>query len=215
MSGAEAILVLGVISSIIAIVDGTKQAYDAASNAAGLPTAFREVAARLPIVQNILRSADRHIRDRNTENEWCEGIKPVVEDCKSKATRLEGLFQAVLPADGASRSERYLKAVRTLGKGNRVELLMKGILEDVRLLADNHGMNAITKTEVEQIIAAITEVSALPPSIDEAQDTAFTNVNYGPGPQNNYNAQGDQYNNLGGGKQYNAHTMHFGDDGKS
>jgi len=54
MSGAEAILVLGVISSVISIVDGAKQAYDAAASAEGLPEAFREVAARLPIVRNTL-----------------------------------------------------------------------------------------------------------------------------------------------------------------
>ena len=50
MSGAEAIAILGVISSIISIVDGTKQVYDAATNAQGLLEAFREVDARLPIV---------------------------------------------------------------------------------------------------------------------------------------------------------------------
>jgi hypothetical protein len=50
MSGAEAILVLRVISSIISIIDGTKQVYDAAKNVQGLPGAFREVAARLLIV---------------------------------------------------------------------------------------------------------------------------------------------------------------------
>ena len=57
MSGAETIAVLGFISSIISIVDGNKQAYDAAKNAQGLPEAFREVAGRLPTVRNILGSA--------------------------------------------------------------------------------------------------------------------------------------------------------------
>lgn len=51
MSGAEAIAVLGVISSIISIIDGTKKVYDAATNARGLPEAFREVADRLPIIE--------------------------------------------------------------------------------------------------------------------------------------------------------------------
>jgi uncharacterized membrane protein len=63
MSGAEAIAVLGLISSIISIVDGTKKVYDAATNARGLPQAFREVADRLPIVKNILDSAKQHIEE--------------------------------------------------------------------------------------------------------------------------------------------------------
>jgi hypothetical protein len=61
MSGAEATAVLRVIASIISIVDGAKKVYDAAANAQGLPEAFREVAARLPIVQNIIGLAKRHI----------------------------------------------------------------------------------------------------------------------------------------------------------
>jgi hypothetical protein len=40
MSGAGAILVLGVISSVISIVDGAKQEYAAAANTEGLPEAF-------------------------------------------------------------------------------------------------------------------------------------------------------------------------------
>lgn len=41
---------LGLISSVIAIVDATKKVFDAASDAAGLPEAFREVSGRLPLV---------------------------------------------------------------------------------------------------------------------------------------------------------------------
>ena len=39
MSGAEAVAVLGVISSIIAIVDKAKQAYDAAKDVGWVPRA--------------------------------------------------------------------------------------------------------------------------------------------------------------------------------
>lgn len=63
MSGVEAITILGLISSIIAIVDGIKRVHDTASNTRGLPEAFREVAARLPIVQDISSSAKRHVED--------------------------------------------------------------------------------------------------------------------------------------------------------
>ena len=158
MAGAEAILVLGVISSIIAVVDGTKQVYDAATNAEGLPEAFREVADRLPIVTNILGSAKQHIDGGDVDEESCEGVKHVVEACEKKAKTLDDLFRKVIPADGASRRKIYLSAVRTLGKGSRVETLMKGMLEDVQLLTSEHGMKIGTKTEKEQLAKAIAEV---------------------------------------------------------
>lgn len=131
MSGAKAILVLGVISSIISIVNGTKQVYDAATNAKGLPKVFREVADRLPIVANILRSAKQHINGGNVNKKSCKGVKHVVEACKKKAMTLDDLFRKVILADGASKRKIYSSAVKTLGKGSQVETLMKGILEDV------------------------------------------------------------------------------------
>ncbi|PQE04790.1 hypothetical protein CJF30_00004576 [Rutstroemia sp. NJR-2017a BBW] len=151
MSGAEAILVLGVISSIIAIIDGTKKFYDATTNKQGLPEAFREVADRLPIVRNILSSAKEHIDQGEVGEDSCSGVKHVVQSCEK-----------LIPADGTSDLKRYYKAVKGLGKGNEVESLMKGMLEDVQLLACEHGMKTATKIEQKQIATAIIEVSAIP-----------------------------------------------------
>jgi hypothetical protein len=215
MSGAEAILVLGVISSIISIVDGTKQVYDATTNTQGLPEAFREVAARLTIVQNILGLAKQHIEDGDADEDSYKGAKDVVEGCEKKAKKLEGLFLKVIPADGASRAERYLSAVRILGKGSQVETLMKGMLEDVQLLAINHGMVTVTNTQRKEVADAIKEVAALPPSIPEhaIEGTGFTAIHSGSGPINQ--AQGDQYNNPGSGQIYHAQSMTFGSNGKN
>jgi hypothetical protein len=63
--------------------------------------------------------------------------------------------------------ERYYKAVKADGKGNEVENLMKGMLEDVHLLACEHGMKTATQAQQEQIAQAITEVSTRAPSVPE------------------------------------------------
>ena len=213
MSGAEAFAVLGVISAIISIVDGTKQVYDAATNAQGLPEAFHAIAGRLPIVRNILGSAKQHIHEGDVDEASCKGVKHVVEACEKKAKKLDTLFQKAIPKDGASDLERYYKAVKAYGKGNEVENLMKGMLEDVQLLACEHGIRTATKTEQEQIVKAVTEVSAVVPSVPEHvfQEIGFTNTNYGPGIQ--YNAQGE-YVAQGNARQYNSAggAMSFGRD---
>lgn len=215
MSGGEAILVLGVISSIISIVDGTKQVYGAATNAQGLPEAFREVAARLPIVQNILDSAKRHIEDGDADEDSCKGAKDVVKSCEKKAKKLDELFQKVIPADSASRAEKYLLAVRTMGKGSRVETLMKGMLVDVQLFAINHGMTTVTDTQRREVAEAIKEVAALPASIPEQaiEGTGFTAIHSGSGSI--HQAQGYQYINPGSGQIYHAQSMTFGSNGKN
>ena len=213
MSGAEAIAVLGVISSIIAIVDGTKKVYDAATNPQGLPEAFREVAGRLPIVGNTLDSTKQNIEERKVNNDSCKGVKHIVEACEEKAKRLEELFHKAIPPDGASDLKRYYKAVKAWGKGSEVESLMKGMLEDLQLLACERGMKTATKVQQEQIIKAIAEVSAVSPSVPEHefQVSGFTNSNYGPGTQ--YNARGENIAQ-GSARQYisSGGTMNFGKD---
>ena len=215
MSGAEAITVLGIISSVIQIVDGIKQVYDAASDTNGLPEAFREVAARLPIVHEILKSAKRHIHEGGTNEGSCKAAKNVVEDCQSKAQKLEKLFQNVIPVDGASRVERYISAVKALGKGNRVETLMKEMLEDLTLLAIKHGMVTETDRREKELVKAIEELAALPPSLSEraTDEPAFIATHYGSGAINQ--AQGDQFNNPGNGHIYHAQAMNFNHNGKN
>lgn len=78
---------------------------------------------------------------------------------------------------------------------------MKGILEDVQLLAYRNDKIA-TKVQQEQIVKAIKEVSDVTPSVPEHefQETGFTANYSGSGTQNNpqgeYIAQGEarQYN---------------------
>ena len=213
MSGAEATVVLGIISSIISIVDGTKQVYDAASNAEGLPSAFREVATRIPILPDILDLIEQHIKTEGADGENCKGAKAVVESCETKAKKLMKLFQAVMPADGSSRKERYLSAVKTLGRGSRVETLMKEMLVDVQHLATERGMASETGRQDNQLRKAIQEVAALPPSLSEyaADEPVFAASHSGSGDI--YQSQGNQFNNPGSGRIYHANSMTFGSNG--
>jgi N-terminal domain on NACHT_NTPase and P-loop NTPases len=117
VAGAEAVLALGVISSVITIIDCTKQVYDVAKEAKGLPEAFRNVANRLPTILSILKSVQQEINDGTVDETACEGMEPLIEACRNRAKILDDLFKRVLPADDASRPETYFKAVKTLGKG--------------------------------------------------------------------------------------------------
>lgn len=213
MSGAEAMAILGVISSIISIVDGIKQVYDAATNAQGLPKAFREVAGRLPIVTNILAVAKQHVDNGSLDEGSCQGVKEIIVACQKKAQKLDELFKKAIPEDGASDLKQYYKAVKACGKGNEVENLMKGMLEDIQLLACEHSMRTATEAQREQIVQAIMEMSSTPPSVPEYvfQETGMTINNSGPGIQNI--AQGE-YIAQGSARQYNAPggTMNFGKD---
>jgi hypothetical protein len=204
MSGVEAAgLVIGLISGTIAIVDATKKIYDAAKDQQGLPAAFREVAQRLPLVQNILNNAKARADDGQVDDEASRGATSILEACKGRAQKLEEIFRKVVPQEGGSRLDRYYRAARTLGKDSKVEMLMKGILDDLNLLSVQFGME--TEVHIQKLEEAIKTVSALEPSVPDHvfDQSSYINNNLGAGTQNNFNASGgENYNNLGPGNQF-------------
>lgn len=151
----------------------------------------------------------------DVDEDSCKGVKNAIEACEIKARKLNELFCEVISADGASRLKRYRKAIKAYGKGNEVENLMKGILENVLLLTCERGLKTATSVQQDHVFKAIEEVLAIPSSMHESalQGTGFTVDNYGPGVQTNYIAQGEniaqgearQYNSMGG-------DMNFGKD---
>ncbi|KAK8123166.1 hypothetical protein PG984_011836 [Apiospora sp. TS-2023a] len=210
MTGAE---VLGVISAVIAIVDGMKQLYDGATDATGLPKAFREVAVRLPLVNVILGSVHRHLQHNEVNESSLGAMKAVLHQAQSKTADLKKLFDKVIPLDEDPRWDRYVKLARTLGKSGKVETLMVGLMTDVQLLLGKMGLENSTAQEVHELRHAIQEISDMEPSIPDHEfpRETFTNNHYGSGSQTNNNVAGDAKiaQNYGSGKQYLAETQNF------
>ncbi|KFY08735.1 hypothetical protein V492_05960 [Pseudogymnoascus sp. VKM F-4246] len=221
MSGAEFIAVAGVVSSIIAIVDGIKQVVDAASEVEGLPKAFRQASNKLPLISDILEAAQNSFQTDNVSGVE-KSVTLVIDNCKDKWETLNDLFSAVIPEEKASRMERYHIAVKTLGKGGKVEILMKGMLEDILLLATIKTMTTtniekvvktVTAVQEEKVAKAISDVATWPPSVpdDIFQDGSYTNINYGTGQyiaqsgaeQNNFEGNSRQYHSGGGSQTIN------------
>ncbi|KAM0147382.1 hypothetical protein ACHAPG_010623 [Botrytis cinerea] len=163
MSGVgEASLVLGIISSIIAIIDATKQIYDAVEDEGGLPENFKKSSAKLPLISNLLRDAERYVDDMTNEVDKAAFLL-TLKDCKFQASQLKKLFEKVTPEEGASRMDRYIKAVRTIGKDSQVESLMKGILYDLQLLATSFPVKPSNEYQLAQAIEEVSKMkSSLP-----------------------------------------------------
>jgi len=224
MSGAEFIAVTGVISSIIAIIDGIQQVVDAASEVEGLPKAFRQASNKLPLISDILEATKY-----NFEADCVSGVEKsvtlVIDDCKHKWGTLKTLFDRVLPDEKASRTDRYYAAVKTLGKRGKVENLMKGMMEDIQLLGT---IKTMTTTNVERVIKtatavqedkvakALTDVAAWPASVPDNvfQEGTITNNSVG---RDQYIVEGHSVQNIlrDSARQYNAGGQQTINEGKS
>lgn len=96
MSGAEFIAAVGIISSIIAIVDGIKQVVNAVSETDGLPKAFREASCRLPLISDILEATmDDFESNKVSGVETSSAL--VIDSCKDKWKILNDLFNDAIP----------------------------------------------------------------------------------------------------------------------
>lgn len=195
MSGIEAAgLTLGIISAIISIIDASHQVYEAVKDEAGLPTNFKKSASKLPLISKLLQDAERYVKSADEATKTA--FAPTLEDCKTQAIQLRELFNKVMPEEGGSRWDRYVKAARTIGKGGRVENLVGGILDDLQLLATRYPevMSPLTK---EQLTKAVEEVTKIEPSLPSSFEQMLVYAHYGSGGQNNYTRGGIQHINTG------------------
>ncbi|VZI19827.1 unnamed protein product [Fusarium fujikuroi] len=199
MSGIE---VVGLVSGILTILETIGKLSDALKNAKDLPPAFREVADKLPIVRDILQAVEKHL-STSADQGADEAIKAVLKHCREKAEKLEKLFKAVEPSEDSSSFKRYALMVRSLGKGNRVEVLSKGMMEDVKLLVQNHAAQAATEAQVAKLSEAIRVMSSMEISLPEEE--AISQTHYGSGDNVAGNKYAGNHNeNSGSGTAYFA-----------
>ena len=187
-------------------------------DAAGLPRVFPEVAQRLPLVQHALNIVERQITRSNPDETYLRGIEPGLRNCKDKTERLENIFQVVLPlTDSATRYQLYRDAVHSFGRGDRLETLMKGILEDLTVMIRNHAAKAASPALLQGLDQAIQELSEMSPSLPEDASRGVNIINTGPGTQVillhqgtglQHNNQGQQ--NHGPGNMFFASTLNIG-----
>jgi hypothetical protein len=195
MSGADAGFVVGLIASVISITEATKTVYDAAKDAKGQPEAFRQVAARLPLVIEILHSTEAKAQKLNETAE--EALEHILKSCQAKAEKLQEIFQKVIRKDDDKWYDRYKKALGTVGKGDKVECLMEGILRDIKVLACERLMGTATDDQVKQIEEAIKQMNEMHSSLP---DEAGSQI---------HNGSGDNFGIFGGSGSVNISKRDF------
>lgn len=223
---AAAATVIGLISSIIAIVETSKKLYDASHDANGLHQVFRDVAQNIPLVLDILRDCqaiqqkvdDDHkttpdVAHKRELEESSAATKTIMADCHEKTKTLQNIFKKVMPAEGAGKSERKKKALRSCKPGRPKEVvdLMTKIISQLQTLQTSRFFKSELEKRAVDIKAAIDKLAELGPSL---QDDDGTFRHSGSGAQN-VNTGGKQYNYNQSGKNskmYNARTQHFGND---
>jgi hypothetical protein len=135
---AEAFAVVGIVSSIVQIVDFSskvvKRLDDFASSVGEVPRAFRHINTELPLIIDSLRRIQKHARDGNLDKVTVDALDPVIKNCHLEITRLENILDKTVPSVGASSWDRRKKALLSLGKDKNVEEIADSLSRYVRVL---------------------------------------------------------------------------------
>lgn len=201
--------IIGLLGGTADLIKSTKSFYSIFKDAKGQPEEFRNIAAKFPLVLQILENAENEAQRTKLDDGARNAAEDNIKTCKEKVETLNKIFKAVLRKDDDNWLERYKKAVATLGKGERAEQLMREIMEYIKLVTCDKLMGTATSAQFEQLQEAIQEMLDLPSSITE-DSTSITqyhtgaghnyantiaNSNTGSAPQINSNAGGAIYYN--------------------
>lgn len=89
-----------------------------------------------------------------------------------------------------------MKATQTIRKGSRVENLVRGILDNLQLLATRYLEVTSPRTK-EQLAKAIKEVIKIEPSLPDGFEQMLANAHYSSGAQINNTGGSIQHINTG------------------
>ena len=112
---AEALAVVGVVASIVQLVDfGSKVLHrlnDFQSSVGDIPKAFQHVKVELPILLEILRETESSVRDGPLSDDTKQAVLHVVQRCHDQIALLDELVEKALPTQTDSWRAKTGKAI--------------------------------------------------------------------------------------------------------
>jgi hypothetical protein len=135
---AEALAVIGLVSSIVQFVDFSTKVVrrldDFATLVGEVPKAFRHIQTELPLITDSLRRIQNQAKSGMTDSVTIDAVNAVIKNCQQEISRLGIIFDTTLPAEGDSPWDRRKKAFLSLGKDKHVEEIAESLGRYVRAL---------------------------------------------------------------------------------
>jgi hypothetical protein len=126
---AEAIAVIGVVSSIVQLIDFTSSVFhrldDFQSSLGDVPKSLQHLKAQLPVLQHVLEQTSKAIDAGSVKSEVQKLLIPVIEGCTEQIKLLEGILAKVLLMPTESRLRRGAKAILSLYQDDKLDSITK------------------------------------------------------------------------------------------
>ncbi|KAK0516392.1 hypothetical protein JMJ35_000995 [Cladonia borealis] len=176
MSGAEALAVIGIIASILQLVDFSSKAFsrvkEYGEDAQDIPKTFRDIESGLPLIVHMLGEIQTRVSDGQVPEKGCKALGGVLGDCKAKLAELDIIFDKVLPQDGDSKARRAWKGLVSLRQDKIVEEISQALSRSLQSLTLFHVVAAPTTRQIQALVENISKKD-LTPSPASAVQTYF------------------------------------------
>ncbi|KAJ5458800.1 hypothetical protein N7530_010744 [Penicillium desertorum] len=203
--------VIGTISAVIALIEASIKIYDSAQRDIKLSETFETVRRRLPVILHTLATCKDNVEPRKDSipEDVCDALGATLYVCRTKARNLEEIFQKIVPGESDTREQRYLKVLRRLGKGNKVEELMLGLAEEVQLLINHDAVKSANQSQNAELEDIMDEMKSFISGPDKESSTMNFSTGGGAQTNNVQHGSGNLYAVNGDGRQYIGETQNF------
>ncbi|KAL2814451.1 hypothetical protein BJX63DRAFT_199223 [Aspergillus granulosus] len=176
-----------------------------------LPDSVRYAGQILRPAHDVLQAVSSLVDPSNiTQTEECIRF---LEACNVKASLCVEIYRDTTNYSGGQQREPYTIAVRSRGDGNNIEILIEGILGDLRGLTNDPAI----RTAMEAHIRSLRSLGLLDEATERLSRILFVSErdaqsrilfsNYGSGIQYNAANGGQNNNNTGNGNFFNGTTF--------
>jgi hypothetical protein len=135
---AEAFAVLGIVSSIVQLVDFSSKILsrlnDFQSGVAEIPKTFQQIKIELPLLRDTLQQTNEAIGAGHINDETAKSLSPIIQGCREQVELLDATLAKTLPSPNDTPGKKRIKAILSIPQDAKVEKIVKTLHGYVRTL---------------------------------------------------------------------------------
>lgn len=167
---AEAAAVIGLVSSIATLVDLSakvvSRVHEFAFKTSDIPESFRSLSTRLPLLKASLERITVQARAGRLPNDVTEALQAVVDSTLAQVSIVQARLSGIIPPENASKTERALKALKSLAKEDKICQAVDKIHKDIDFLVLHQTTQHVDTGD--RILEELLKLNLAPPVVPQS-----------------------------------------------
>ena len=163
---AEAVAVIGLVSSIASLVELSaivvSRLREFASKTSDVPESFRSLSVRLPLLTATLERITAQAQACRLPTDVTEALQAVVDSTSRQVSIVQVCLSTIIPPENASKIERAVKALKSLAKEDKVCQAVDKIHEDIDFLVLHQTTQHVDTGD--RILKELSKLTVAPPT---------------------------------------------------